>query len=93
MSMNLTCHVGKKRIDLVQTPTYITDMCLSYGKDRSPDGGMEGVRRRYVLWLELLRQEQFNQEKNAKEQKDIWDYFSERIEEIKKLKNPQFGRI
>lgn len=54
MSMNLTCHDSKGReIPLRQTPTHITWMCLSYNpKTKKPDGGHEGVRRRYLLWWE-----------------------------------------
>ena len=49
MSMNLTC----RGIELWQTPTYITWMCLSYDPETGqPDGGHEGVRRRYIMWVE-----------------------------------------
>jgi hypothetical protein len=48
MSMNLHC----EGIDLWQTPTYITEMCLSINPHtREPDGGMAGVRRRYAFWV------------------------------------------
>ena len=42
MSMNLGCD----EMDLWQTPTYITDMCMSLDDNGNPDGGMEGVRKR-----------------------------------------------
>ena len=48
MSMNLGC----KEIELWQTPTHITYMCLSIQKHGGwPDGGWEGVRYRYIEWL------------------------------------------
>jgi len=47
--MNLTC----EGVELWQTPTYITWMCLSYDPvTGEPDGGHEGVRRRYIMWVE-----------------------------------------
>ena len=54
MSMNLTLHTADGgEIDLRQTPTHITWMCLSYNPEtKEPDGGMEGVRRRYFHWLD-----------------------------------------
>jgi hypothetical protein len=52
MSLNLTMSDSAGReIFLWQTPTFITNMCLSYGDDGVPDGGMEGVRRRYICWV------------------------------------------
>lgn len=49
MSMNL--HL--EGLDLWQTPTFITYMCMSYNDETSePDGGQEGVRKRYLIWVE-----------------------------------------
>ena len=51
MSMNLTC----KQVDLWQTPTFITWMCLSArpnGKGvYKQDGGWRGVKFRYLEWV------------------------------------------
>ena len=54
MSMNLTLHTPEGvEVALRQTPTFITWMCVSYNFDtQEPDGGMEGVRRRYFFWLD-----------------------------------------
>jgi len=55
MSMNLTLHDGEDgpEVELWQTPTFITWMCLSYDPEtQAPDGGHEGVRRRYLIWIE-----------------------------------------
>lgn len=48
MSMNLHCE-GE---ELFQTPTYITNMCMSLKENGKPAGGMKAVRYRYLLWLE-----------------------------------------
>jgi len=56
MSMNLHCNVFEVR----QTPSYITEMVLSYNKDAVCDGGMEGVVRRYVAWCNYERQCRFS---------------------------------
>ena len=55
MSLNLTLvsESTGKEINLWQTPTYITFMCLSSDPETLlPDGGMLAVRRRYLLWLD-----------------------------------------
>ena len=54
MSMNLTLSDGPDGpdTDLWQTPTWVTWMCLSYDPvTKDPDGGHDGVRRRYVEWV------------------------------------------
>lgn len=52
MSMNLILFSGDKEIPLWQTPTFITWMCLSMNKSGRFDGGNEGVRRRYLHWVD-----------------------------------------
>lgn len=52
--MNLTLHDGEDgpQIDLWQTPTWVTWICLSYDPDTgTPDGNHAGVRRRYIKWV------------------------------------------
>lgn len=54
MSMNLTLHDGEDgpQIDLWQTPTWVTWICLSYDPNTGvPDGDHGGVRRRYIEWV------------------------------------------
>lgn len=54
MSINLTLHDGENgpEINLWQTPSWVTWMCLSYNPEtQEPDGGHESVRRRYELWV------------------------------------------
>ena len=43
MSMNLHC----KQMDLWQTPTHITYMCIS-----NNNGGWKGIKYRYTQWVE-----------------------------------------
>lgn len=57
MSMNLC---SEPRLELIQTPTWITYLLLSLNKDGEPDGGPNGVMRRYALWLRYLAQEAIN---------------------------------
>ena len=55
MSMNLTLtdEITGKDISLWQTPTWVTYICLSFNdKTKLPDGGMEGVRHRYLIWVD-----------------------------------------
>lgn len=54
MSHNLTLHdaATDRQIDLWQTPTYITEMCLSCDERGQFDGGQEGIRRRYLRWVQ-----------------------------------------
>ena len=47
MSMNLKCN----RMDLWQTPTWVTYVCMSLNDKGKPDGGHKGVARRYVRWV------------------------------------------
>lgn len=54
MSLNLTLSDGPNGpiIDLWQTPTWVTWICLSYDPStKEPDGGHDGVRRRYAEWV------------------------------------------
>lgn len=34
-----------------QTPTWVTDICLSLSCRSRPDGGQQGVLHRYLLWV------------------------------------------
>jgi hypothetical protein len=47
MSMNLYCD----KVRLWQTPTWVTNICLSLDENGNPDGGMDGVKRRYKIWV------------------------------------------
>lgn len=88
MSMNLYVN----GMDLRQTPSYITDMCLSYGKNKAPDGGMEGVRRRYIFWILYNMQLELNENsRNPEAQKWIRESAKEHIRDVEAIKNPIFG--
>lgn len=47
MSINLHC----EEATVWQTPTWVTEMCMSRGANGRPDGGWKGVLRRYKIWL------------------------------------------
>jgi len=91
--MNLTLHDGEDgpEIDLWQTPTYITWMCLSYDPEtKESDGGQQGVRRRYIYWLE-------SHVNGVWEDADDLKYMKEKIkthiETLLLVKNPNFSFI
>lgn len=89
MSMNLTCHVGRERIELWQTPTFITWMCLSTNpKTLKPDGGNEGVRRRYILWVESSLDGVWTSAEDLRWERENVALHTKRIKE---LKRPSFS--
>ena len=98
MSMNLHCEVpainGRdwRVFDLWQTPTYITRMCLSLDENGDPDGGMEGVRRRYLIWLESLTIGRWD-EHEIDDRYELKRNIEEHKEEILALENPQFYTV
>ena len=79
MSKNLTLHEANgKDVHLWQTPSFITDMCLSVNQAGIFDGGMEGVRRRYIIWV--------NSHQNGMwESGEDLEHMRERIKEHTKL--------
>lgn len=93
MSMNLTLHDGEEgpEIDLWQTPTWVTWVCLSYDPDTGlPDGGHRGVRRRYIHWVNShldgiwKDKEDFEWEKKR---------IREHVKIVSSVKNPYFSYI
>lgn len=83
MSMNLHC----KELDLWQTPTHITYMCMSLDKKGNPDGGMEGVRKRYLYWV---RSHTNGVWKVPEQYEEMKSNVKEHCEAVLKLKNPDF---
>jgi hypothetical protein len=93
MSMNLTLSVGEDgpNVDLWQTPTWVTWMCLSYDPDtKLPDGGMNGVRRRYIQWVESHRNGVWSDNED-------YEYMCERVKDhiqlINSVQDPYFSFI
>ena len=89
MSMNLHLTDGEEgpEISLWQTPTHITDMCLSYDKNGVPDGGMVGVMRRYQIWV----RSQTNGVWKSKEELDVMrEQVKAHLEDIRAVKDPFF---
>ena len=93
MSMNLTLtdKTTDRDIDLWQTPTFITWMCLSYNPEtKEPDGGQEGVRRRYLEWVS-------SRTDGVWKDKEELDWMCERVRQHSKtilaVKDPEFSFI
>lgn len=89
MSLNLHLSDGEdgKEIYLWQTPSTITNMCLSYDPTGEPDGGMPGVMRRYKTWVR-------GHTNGVWKSKDDLDLMRERIDahlkELDQVKTPVF---
>ena len=87
MSMNL--HM--EGVDLMpQTPTHITYMCLSYNEEGKPDGGMEGVRRRFLLWLKGTLDGGWDDQELLKTHSD---FVAKKTQEVLAVTNPIFYAI
>lgn len=87
--MNLTCHEDGYAVPLWQTPTHITYMCLSYHPEtRKPDGGHEGVRRRYLLWVESSTNGVWKSSDDLRAQEEC---AREHCAHIRGLKRPHFS--
>ena len=94
MSMKLTLHNGEygPQIDLWQTPTWVTWICLSYDPDSGvPDGDHGGVRRRYIMWVEGSLSSRIwpDEEELELEQERIKSH----IETVNSVENPHFSFI
>lgn len=90
MSVNLYLQDGPDgpETDLWQTPTHITNMCLSINPaDGEPDGGHEAVRRRYLHWVDSELNGVYQSEEDMNWlRKKIADHKSE----VLSVKNPHF---
>ncbi len=82
MSMNLYCD----GFNVIQTPTYITYMIYDEGA-----GGMDAVKRRYINYIKYLRQEQFNNAKSEQQQKDIYNGWTDHINDCLAAGKLTFG--
>lgn len=83
MSMNLHCD----EMDLWQTPTYITDMCMSFDNNGDPDGGMDGVRKRYLIWVRSRLNGVWRDNEEYEIEKMNVD---EHCKQVMSLNNPEF---
>ena len=92
MSMNLYLSEGEEgpAINLWQTPTFITEMCLSYDSSGQPDGGMAGVMRRYQIWVRSQTNGVWN---STEELEGMRARVRAHIEEIQAVKDPFFWGI
>lgn len=88
MSMNLTCSERCQPVPLWQTPTFITWMCLSFDPHGVPDGGHEGVRRRYILWVESTLDGVWKDREDLEAHREA---VQEHVSAIRKLQSPRFS--
>ena len=90
-TLGLYSHCNGTEIRLWVTPSWVTDICLSIDPTTgTPDGGMDGVRRRYLLWLDSQRRQPMpNPEGVAMLHRSI----AEHKALIQALPNPHFTRI
>ncbi len=87
MSMNLS----EKTVNLRQTPTNISYMCMSNDGFGNPDGGMEGVRRRYLWWCRYCSQNEHNSCRDGVEaQRMITESWDDHIAEVEAIETPRF---
>ena len=88
MSTSLYCEDGGREVALWQTPSHITAMCLSWDEKGKSDGGTEGVRRRYLLWVKSHTDGVWQ---SAEDLKDRRALVEAHVQMIKALKSPKFG--
>lgn len=80
MSMNLGCD----KYNLPQIGTMDSYLIISWDDDGNPDGGWQGVARRYILWAQGSRQREFNAaSQDPERQEDVSLYWDIRIAEMK----------
>lgn len=73
-------------LELVQAPTWITYMIMSYDDYGKPQGGWRGIVHRYRCWLFYERQCAFNNHAGAPdEQRAAWEYWTRKVQEIEDL--------
>jgi hypothetical protein len=91
MNLTLTDKGTGLNIDLWQTPTHITWMCLSYSPEtKEPDGGHEGVRRRYEEWVKSHRNGLWD---SLEDLEGMSCRISDHLSTVQNVKNPEFSFI
>jgi hypothetical protein len=90
MSINLHLQDGPDgpEIGLWQTPTHITQICLSVNPvDGKPDGGHEAVRRRYLCWVDSEMNGTYESEEDLRWMRSR---VKEHRNQVLAVKNPYF---
>lgn len=79
MSMNLVCD----EFELLQTPTWVTDICLSWDPVyKCSDGGWQGILRRYIIWVEGCINGSY---KTQRDLDDTKTFYNDHINKLKKI--------
>lgn len=76
MSFNLECD----QMDLWQTPTHITFMCYS-----NEDGGWEGIKYRYIQWVEHHSDGVYETAEDANDAREIVKDHIDKLNSFNKL--------
>jgi hypothetical protein len=93
MSLNLTLNEGKNgpEIPLWQTPTWFTLACLSHNPETDEfDGGHDGVRRRYIKWVESHTSRGWENYEDLEREKERVE---SHVKIINSIENPYFSYI
>jgi len=93
MSLNLTLCEGEDGpdIELWQTPTFITQMCLSYDAvTGQPDGGHEAVRKRYIFWVKSQLNGVYDTPEDFESQQILVE---SHVTLVQSVKDPRFSYI
>ena len=101
MSINLTC----KEVELWQTPTWVTDMCVSVSRPptkkpdgrwrfASSDGGWRGVLFRYTCWVKARTEGAWANREDLEGMRDAVNrHLAELAKAVKKHKKLTFSYI
>lgn len=84
MSMNLVCD----ECELLQTPTWVTWMCLSWDPiNKVSDGGWQGILRRYEHWVMSHCNGAFESKEDHDETVKFYTDHINKLKKIAKKKN------
>lgn len=92
MSMNLYLRVDGKEVDLYQTPTHVTRMCLADGESFGYKWDVKGKRAKqavtaYCHWVQSCSYGKYNSGEEAVDARKLVDqHIKGIIEEVKKGK-------
>lgn len=92
MSINLhledTSGRKRKSVSLWQTPTWVTNICLSLDASGQPHGGMPAVRERYIIWVESHSDGVW---KSSEDLGFMRDRIREHVAEVRAVNSPWFS--
>lgn len=84
MSMNLHCD----ELPLPQIGTWASELILSAGESKNPDGGWQGVRRRLLLYWKMLEQNEHYVTHGPYLKRQLIEHYQGLREPFEKAKGP-----